>query len=243
MSPDSTQGEKHLSVRSEASKVFRRRRDFPSQEKSKREKKVAKSPRKLIQESECTQDPGCKGVSARPPGAALYKLSVWGRGLWRPTPSSHWCIHKELSAPRCDWLVVEKAELKSRLPHVGVRAGRRANRSSPECQKSERARERKNHTRRHKKTEVSLLISRQPRYAGRARGFQRASLAWTFGEGCLESPPCPRRVPQPFPGTALERAVHGARGPRLQPDASQDGNFLCVGGGLAHLWRPWTLGN
>lgn len=112
----------------------------------------------------------------------------------------------------------------------------------PRVPEKRERKKKKTHTHRPKKTEVSLLISRQPRYAGRARGFQRERLAWTFGEGCLESPPSPRESPQPFPGSAQGMAVQAPRTCVCSPILPWMATF-CGWGDPAHLPRPQTLSN
>lgn len=216
---------------------------FPRKRQEKKRKKIAKkSSRKLIQESQGrAQVQGCRGIKARPSGAIYIDClsGAWPRGACDALP----LVDTQRDASPALRLAgsVERATLKRRLPHVG--AGRSANPGSRECQKSEEEKKKKKpHTHRPKKTEVSLLISRQPRYAGRARGFQRARLAWTFGEDSLESPPSPRESPQPFPGSAQGMAVQAPGTSVCSPILHRMATF-CGWGGPAHLRRPQTLSN
>lgn len=211
--------------------------------KARRKKRLQKSSRKLIQKSRgWEQVQGCRGVKARPPGAK-YIDSPSGRGLDGPLLLSHWWIHKETSSLRCDWLVVWKGRSSSAgCPTWGLGLGGARTREAASARKASKNPPPPPHTHRPKKPEVSLLISRQPRYAGRARGFQRARLAWTFGEGCLDSPPSPRESPQPFPGSARGKAVQ-ARGTSVCSPNLPRMATSCGWGGPAHLRRPQTLSN
>lgn len=177
------------------------------------------------------QVPGLQRSERAAAGSRLYNPHLGGVASGGPAPPSHWWRHKELTGRRCDWPVMERAELKRPGPTWGAGLGGGRTRAAASARKARK--KKKNHTHRHKKTEVSLLISRQPRYAGRARGFQRARLARLSGRAVWNPLPVPGESPA-FPRLCAGQGCAWAQGPVCSPTPPRTATFCgcqCVGVG------------